>query len=556
MRTQQATSTAHYFEHLGLGRAKHRSTERSAVTSAWGVDWSEELIARDLMQNFFDANRSQLDRIVVAAQDACVRVSAPAGFDLHHLYFLGSEKGDDDVGKYGEGFKAATVCILRRKNTAVLAASGNDGLIIRLSEEAAVGTNLYPLVYEFFDLEQAVPGSVLVIDGAWRELRGAMAQGLTHFYYDGNPVIGAKLLGHGQDFRVFRSTTAGGHIFYRNLRRGDIPDLPVVLVLNKQYQRIEKEVAKDRDRKAFGEPLRETFYNIWAQHFFRGWAAQEPIVASAKRLWQQGRGHPLLAAIGRVSAHGQWPAVRSAAMFGNGFYAESHTSDASQLLRFSDQEAAWQREGRIKLPSYFETFGVVSARRREKELHEAARLEARKKGAHVPTRAEAAAIGVLRHVLSELAPKIVQFFEESRTSYTVAATEVLLGEFKRSRDYRSREVFLAEQVFEGDFAEALAVFLHEHAHIHGYDGSRSFTDALTETLESIVRQRKTLDGFEKEWDEARKAVAAERTKTSHAAVDALEQLRGYDRDELLALVEGLPRNVLRSALRQRRRRQS
>ena len=162
--------SAEPFQSFGLGKATLRSTERSAVTSAWGVDWSEELIARDLMQNFFDANRKHLNKIAVKSRESHVRVSSPAGFDLRHLFFLGSEKGDEEVGKYGEGFKAATVCILRRKNTSVLAVSGQYGVVIRLSEEPAAGTNLYPLVYDFFDMEKPVAGSVLIVDGASSKL--------------------------------------------------------------------------------------------------------------------------------------------------------------------------------------------------------------------------------------------------------------------------------------------------------------------------------------------------------------------------------------------------
>ena len=128
---------------------------------------------------------------------------------------------------------------------------GNEGVVIRLPDEPAAGTNLFPLIYDFFELEQPVAGSVLLVDGAWRELCRAMERGLTHFFHEHNPLIGEALTGDGHDFQLFRSTTDGGHIFYRNLKRGDIPDLPIVLVLNKQYARIEKEVAKDRDRKAF-----------------------------------------------------------------------------------------------------------------------------------------------------------------------------------------------------------------------------------------------------------------------------------------------------------------
>ena len=541
------------FQRLGLGRATLRTTERSAVTTAWGVDWSEELIARDLMQNFFDANRKQLDKIVVKASAGHVRISAPASFDLRHLYFLGSEKGDDDVGKYGEGFKAATVCILRRKNTFVLSASGKHGVVIRLSNEPAVGTNLYPLVYDFYDMDKPVAGSVLVVDGAWRELCRSVEQGLSHFFYEQNPLIGEFLMGDGDAFRLFRSTTDGGHIFYRNLRRGDIPDLPVVLVLNKQYANIEKEVAKDRDRKAFGEAMREIFYGVWAKGFFRNRAAQVHIVTAAKRLWQQGRGHPLLGAIGRAT-YSCWPSDDADRFFGNGFYAESPTHEAKEMIRFDEIEALWIREGRIKLPSYFATFGVISARKRVQDITEAAKAEARKKGARRPTRAEGAAIAVLRGVLQELAPKLARFYEEERTSYTIAATEVLLGEFKQGLGYHSREIFLAERVFEADFAEALAVFLHEHAHIHGYDGSRTFTDALTEILETAVRERAAMDGFERQWEVVKKKVMSEhKASASERDRDELTQLENYDREQLLTLVRGMSRTVVRSAVRKSRR---
>lgn len=545
--------TGETFRRFGLGKATHRSTDQSAVTSAWGVDWSEELIARDLMQNFFDANRKALEKVIVTADDRHIKVSAPAQFGLRHLFFLGSEKGEEDVGKYGEGFKAASICILRRKNTTVLAASGNDGVIIRLSDEPAPGTSLYPLLYDFFDLERPVGGSVLIIDGAWRELSRAMESGLSHFFHEGNPLIGEKLLDRGPDFRLYRSTTGSGHIFYRNLRRGDIPDLPVVLVLNKPYARIEKEVAKDRDRKAFGDEVREIFYSVWAKSFFTWQSSQRHVVAAAKPIWEQGRGHPLLAAIARPQ-YGHWPSSDAERVFGKQFYAESSSSDARELIQFNEIEELWNREGRRKLPAYFSAFGVISARRHIEEIHETAKAEARKKGAHRPTPAESAAIAVLRDVLRDFAPKIAQFYEEKRTSYTIAATEVLLGEFKQARGYRSHEIFLAERIFESDFAEALAVFLHEHAHIHGYDGSRTFTDALTELLETTVRQRMSIGSHEAKWTAARDKVVAERKRESQKRqADELAQLDGFDREELLALVRDLPQAELRSALRRRQR---
>src|SRR5258706_14199774 len=94
------------------------------------------------------------------------------------------------------------------------------------------------------------------------------------------------------------------------------------------------------------------------------------------------------------------------------------------------------------------------------------------------------------------APAMMKIFDQRTTSYSVAETEIILGELKEKRSYYSREVFLSSGVFVTDFAEALAVFLHEHAHIFGRDGSRGFTDALTELLQTVLRERRNLDNYE------------------------------------------------------------
>ena len=57
-----------------------------------------------------------------------------------------------------------------------------------------------------------------------------------------------------EQFAIYRATTPDGHVFHRRLRRGRIPDLPVVLVIEKQFERIEKKTRRDRDRNAFGDP--------------------------------------------------------------------------------------------------------------------------------------------------------------------------------------------------------------------------------------------------------------------------------------------------------------
>ena len=194
--------------HVGItGRLFHRESLTSSVTSEWGVDWDEDMIARDLMQNFFDANRDRIAEVKVEwnARDLVVR--APAAYNLERLFYLGSEKGGEDAGQYGEGFKAAAVCLLRKFPQAVLrAASGPQALWIRVDESPVKGTELYPLIYEFFAIDNSVDGNILLIHNTSKEFGKAMSQGLTNFHYDGNPLIGPVIA---KDYEGRFATPAG-----------------------------------------------------------------------------------------------------------------------------------------------------------------------------------------------------------------------------------------------------------------------------------------------------------------------------------------------------------
>jgi hypothetical protein len=99
---------------IGFGKnLRLTKTLTSAVTTAWGADWDEIYIARDVMQNFFDSDRNCLNEVRVVAEGKDVRITAAAAFNLDRLFYLGSEKSDDDMGQYGEGFKVAATCLLR-----------------------------------------------------------------------------------------------------------------------------------------------------------------------------------------------------------------------------------------------------------------------------------------------------------------------------------------------------------------------------------------------------------------------------------------------------------
>ena len=62
--------------------------------------------------------------------------TAPTPFNLERLFYLGSEKGSDDVGQYGEGFKVAATCLLREHAVTPIVASGREVVCLRVAEQA------------------------------------------------------------------------------------------------------------------------------------------------------------------------------------------------------------------------------------------------------------------------------------------------------------------------------------------------------------------------------------------------------------------------------------
>ena len=70
------------------GQIRHEKTLISSVTTDWRVRWDEDFIARDLLQNFYDANRDHVESIRISADGQRVTISAPTGCNLERLFTL------------------------------------------------------------------------------------------------------------------------------------------------------------------------------------------------------------------------------------------------------------------------------------------------------------------------------------------------------------------------------------------------------------------------------------------------------------------------------------
>lgn len=208
-------------EPLGMATGlQHEQTLTSAVTTGWGVNWDEEYIARDIMQNFFDANRERLKEVKVSVDGSDVMISAPASYNLEHLFYFHSTKGEDDIGQYGEGFKAAATCLLRDHYIEPIAVSEDQALHIRISDDTVGNIRLKPIVYDFFRCAKRCKGTRLILRGCTPKLIAAFKTGLSHFLYEENPLLGDKLWSSRDGlFALYESTQPSGCVFWRRCRR-------------------------------------------------------------------------------------------------------------------------------------------------------------------------------------------------------------------------------------------------------------------------------------------------------------------------------------------------
>ena len=104
--------------------------------------------------------------------------------------------------------------------------------------------------------------------------------------------------------------------------------------------------------------------------------------------------------------------------------------------------------------------------------------------------------------------------------YLIADTHQILGAWQRTREYKSREIFFAARLFLGPFKTSLSTYLHECSHLFGNDGSRGFTDALTQLIESLTERPYVLANYAARWDELSNAVGRERRLNSTLEPDA------------------------------------
>ena len=503
----------------GVTKAEYTKSIQSSVTTSWGVAWNADYIARDIIQNFRDANKSEIESIKIETKNDQIVVSAKNTFDLRKLLFLGSNKAGDDetIGEFGEGFKAAQISMIKMGINETISTSGEQGVIITVGPE--VVEDMRPLVYHFFKINKQNQ-TQFIVNTYNKVLKKAFDFGLNHFWYEKNSLI-SDLLHEYNDISIYKSTNPKeGFLFYRGILRAKISHIPVVINISKKYVKIENKIKSDRDRNSFNSTLTNNFLSIWAgsgfyYHGMKNNPAIKYILEKSRSIWKSG--HPLLNALASRAYH-----LREdksiLKMFGKKYYAESnyyHSRSINWNDWYDTKTQTWiirknkefEKKGRIKLPAYFVRFGVVSSLElfvKNKENLEK-RLKTKKTGSLNPKQKKA--VNYAMECIKKVSPAFSSLYknlkdEEGIFALTVKTVESndILGELKDGRDYDDKTIYLNKDLFKSHFGKFFSVLTHEMSHIFGGDGKREFSDILTHLLEQAVQKNSVLSKYSKQWE--------------------------------------------------------
>ena len=517
----------------GVNSVKWIQSVTSSVTTNWGVSWSEEMIARDIIQNFRDANKDDISSVKIDIIKDSVYISAPTEFDLRALFYIGSNKKNDDsqIGEFGEGAKVAFVSLFKKGVDYPISISGNNACIISVGDPIGDDLDLRPLVYNFFEIN-SLSGSHFFLKTYNQELKDAFKFGLNNFWYEQNPLLGEKLDQH-NDISFYRSNEKHGSIFYGGIYRAAIKDIPLVVNINKKYAVIEKKINQDRDRNTFDDRLTQSLYKIICRSgFYYATAVSNPVISlilkETKKSWSKGTGHPLLKEVAENFDFSRNETDRNFCekLFGDKYYSQSsyryfsssHQNWWDMAPEIASNDRSLRNANKIELSAYFVRFGVKSSAQMISEEKDKLHEEAKNKTTKNLTRKELRGLEICLECVGKISPEFKSLFSdifngyynteggyEYNVTYKSVTSEQLLGELKDSNTtYGHKTIYLNKKLFKNSFGKVFSTLLHEMLHVFGRDGDRQFTDALTIVMERIINNHNIIKDYELKWNSFQK----------------------------------------------------
>ncbi|MBI4616118.1 MAG: hypothetical protein HY720_21050 [Planctomycetes bacterium] len=461
---------------------------RLAILDSYGVRWSRETFARDLLQNFFDSGEDfrQID-LDVTKEASRVDIRGPVTFDLDLLAFIGATTKNDGrtVGGFGEGFKICALIGVRDFGLRMRAGSGQFDLDVFL-DPVALGREL---CYRVTRRAKPFPGSYVRLEECDAEILSAFEASRAMFRHPDNPKLRELLVEDpASGVAIFASPDREtGELYYRRQLRGTVrfgSGKAVTLACDSVVEELEG----DRDRRDL-----DAYPLALAAGSKLSPAALEKTFLWLKPYWKYG--HDVVSGLAQAakerSLRLRWPKRWLA-----------RDSGDLGLLHLAERQgyeiAIWQF-GDLGMPRPRDIYGTDLETRRPTPL-ERARFEA----------------------ICDL--YLALHGQRSKTEDLEVFN--LAGAAVRGQ-HLGGKVIVAAELLRGMFEDAAPTALHELAHEAGEEESDAFLNRLRKLIGRVLSEPKKVAAARRAFAAARKPRPKREAEAKEKTIEAYEPRAGF-----------------------------
>ncbi len=459
------------------------------ILETYRVKWSLEKTARDILQNFFDHERTLENVNFDLTKDAGryrVRISNSAEYDHRMLLHIGATDKTSGMcaGGFGEGAKIAALILLRDYGFERVTYASSDWQV-RFSL-CPLPEDDYPkpvrgLFAEITNTGKKINGNYIELIASSKENAEAILGARNLFYSPDNPdfsnpvldVPGTgrfKLLSTEKDQRSGNLYIAGQRTNYYEDKWQTVEDVNLWVARSDL-------LPKDRDRGKISFSEMDSLIDHLVQNSPND--KLEAALFAMKPIWDKPMystqvGYKIMEkTVHRMAESGMKYA------FENQYLADNLPYSA-MLIKENLKSSGYK-----VVPPFFKQLGMKGAMEKYKELQSHFRIEA--------SRLEARRIGLLQQAAA-------LFGKENKEVWVYDAESeknIIHGQ------YNNEFIWLSKQTLTYDFGKALATYVHELDHKYGTDQSAEFSSALTGSMATIMtamgEKKKDFALLRREW---------------------------------------------------------
>lgn len=502
---------------------KPKSNQLTNITESYAdsVQWNNDKIARDVLQNFFDGHGQTLDGVElsfvpVGNNKYRVRIKGDSTYTADKAVYIGESTKRDDVkaaGNYGEGLKMSVLKLLKDGGASDVKI-GSDNWKLTYSLAKGDLSDKRVLAYSL-DKVNNFDGNYIEFETADTSLLETFRKSINRFYHSHNShfkcpefendLLGVKVLGPNEKGGLY---IAGQRFEFNN----DYDGLNNIALFLKEKPPV-KVLDPSRDRTSLNQSQLEDIAGWLAQESRMSNQDKAKLLKTLEPYWDHksyGSETPLDAFVNRFLNYTNWQSDNNPLhiKFPSTYVAySSASSDVVMDLRRSGYKVCKSNFNKLGMPTIKDLLGDVRA-------HDVV----------VPNEIQTKKIMILKEAISnlgktlkdkhftadELDTKIYMFdntgAKDSRM-YSNTTAEAIIDN-KTSKGFWIDKNYLDESNFSG----VLETALHELCHKAGGDESAEFSYKLTNVNRDAINQmlndvqsRNELQALNKLWEDLGKA---------------------------------------------------